>query len=311
MAEWARLTPRERARARLQFQEARQLSPRSGKHAGRPTRRCRPKSARRWPARAAPLAKAGARSAGRCIGRRPRPARRGAAEQADAVTPTVVQAKPGATTTLISKTAGRPRRTPGRLPKIAATPGFVDRSTLLPRRGPQARPIGAAQTPSSVPTPAAARRRRACAGAWPASSTKACCCSACVMIAGYLYSSLTQQRHALVGLHGLQALPVRRARRLLRLLLVARGQTLAMQTWHIRVVDAPRSAVDRRRARWPLPAQLAVVRAGAGAGLRFGAALARRDLRGRARRRAGLRRAGLAAPAPPVLARRRSAAPAS
>ena len=56
-----------------------------------------------------------------------------------------------------------------------------------------------------------------------------------LMIAGYLYSTLTQQRHALSGLHGLQAF----------LFLVLGiyfvwfwsrgGQTVAMRTWHIRL----------------------------------------------------------------------------
>jgi uncharacterized RDD family membrane protein YckC len=58
-----------------------------------------------------------------------------------------------------------------------------------------------------------------------------------LMISGYLFSSLTQQRHALVGRHGLQAF----------LFVVLGiyfvwfwshgGQTVAMKAWNIRVVD--------------------------------------------------------------------------
>ena len=57
-----------------------------------------------------------------------------------------------------------------------------------------------------------------------------------VFIAGYLFSTLTQTRHALDNRHAQQAF----------LFLVfgiyfswfwAKGQTLAMKTWHIRVVD--------------------------------------------------------------------------
>jgi uncharacterized RDD family membrane protein YckC len=57
-----------------------------------------------------------------------------------------------------------------------------------------------------------------------------------VFIAGYLFSALTQTRHALDNRHAQQAF----------LFLVfgiyftwfwAKGQTLAMKTWHIRVVD--------------------------------------------------------------------------
>lgn len=69
-----------------------------------------------------------------------------------------------------------------------------------------------------------------------------------VMIAGYLYSSLTQQRHALQGQHGLQAF----------LFVVLGiyfvwfwshgGQTVAMKTWHIRLVAANGGPVSEWRA---------------------------------------------------------------
>lgn len=87
-----------------------------------------------------------------------------------------------------------------------------------------------------------------------------------LMIAGYLFSSLTQQRHALEGRHGLQAF----------LFLVLGiyfvwfwshgGQTVAMKAWHIRLVDAAGRPVTQARALvryllswlWFLPA-LAIV----------------------------------------------------
>ena len=85
-----------------------------------------------------------------------------------------------------------------------------------------------------------------------------------VMIAGYLYSSLTQQRHALQGTLGLQ----------LFLFVVLGiyfvwfwshgGQTVAMKTWHIRVVDRRRARADAGACAGALPGQLAVVPAGAG-----------------------------------------------
>jgi uncharacterized RDD family membrane protein YckC len=69
-----------------------------------------------------------------------------------------------------------------------------------------------------------------------------------VMIAGYLYSSLTQQRHALQGQLGLQ----------LFLFIVLGiyfvwfwshgGQTVAMRTWHIRLVRADGAPVSQLRA---------------------------------------------------------------
>lgn len=68
-----------------------------------------------------------------------------------------------------------------------------------------------------------------------------------VFIAGYLFSTLTQTRHALDNRHGLQ----------LFLFLVfgiyfawfwSKGQTLAMKTWHIRVVDRQGRPLTQARA---------------------------------------------------------------
>jgi len=69
-----------------------------------------------------------------------------------------------------------------------------------------------------------------------------------VMAAGLVYSVATQQRHALVGLHGLQAFLFV----VLGLYFVwfwsRGGQTLAMQTWHIRLVTQDGQPVSRGRA---------------------------------------------------------------
>lgn len=69
-----------------------------------------------------------------------------------------------------------------------------------------------------------------------------------VMIAGYLFSSLTQQRHALQGRHGLQAFMFV----ILAIYFVwfwsRSGQTLAMKTWHIRLLTADGRAVTQARA---------------------------------------------------------------
>lgn len=70
-----------------------------------------------------------------------------------------------------------------------------------------------------------------------------------VFIAGYLFSALTQQRHALMHRGWLQAF----------LFVVLgiyfvwfwhKGQTLAMKTWHIRLVAADGSPVSQARALW-------------------------------------------------------------
>jgi hypothetical protein len=53
------------------------------------------------------------------------------------VAATVIQARPGATTTLVSKPPTPPVHQQIGLPKITASPSFVDKATLLPIRGPQ------------------------------------------------------------------------------------------------------------------------------------------------------------------------------
>lgn len=68
-----------------------------------------------------------------------------------------------------------------------------------------------------------------------------------VFIAGYLFGTLSQTRNAMDNRHGLQAF----------LFLVfgiyfvwfwSKGQTLAMKTWHIRVVDAAGLPLTQHRA---------------------------------------------------------------
>ena len=68
-----------------------------------------------------------------------------------------------------------------------------------------------------------------------------------LFIAGYLFSTLSQSRHALDNRLGLQAF----------LILVVgiyftwfghKGQTLAMKTWHIRLVDAQGQPLSQARA---------------------------------------------------------------
>jgi uncharacterized RDD family membrane protein YckC len=91
-----------------------------------------------------------------------------------------------------------------------------------------------------------------------------------VMTAGLVYALATEQRHALVGALGLQLF-------LFVVLAVyfvyfwsRRGQTLAMQTWHIRLVGADGRPPGRLQATarfllawlWFLPALLALSLAG-------------------------------------------------
>jgi hypothetical protein len=64
------------------------------------------------------------------------------------VGPAVVQARTGATTSLITTPARPPLHQQAGLPKVNASAGFVDPATLLPRRGPQGAAVVAAQPPS-------------------------------------------------------------------------------------------------------------------------------------------------------------------
>jgi len=142
MAQWAAMTPAQRTSARLQFQEARQLSPgerqarwaayqalpdeqrRALAQQAKPEARLAPTSAAR------PEAGASAGAKNNVVKLQPQGLR--------AVSPSVVQAKPGATTTPITSRPQPPAHHQAGLPKIAATPEFVDPATLLPRRGAQA-----------------------------------------------------------------------------------------------------------------------------------------------------------------------------
>jgi uncharacterized RDD family membrane protein YckC len=66
-----------------------------------------------------------------------------------------------------------------------------------------------------------------------------------VMISGYLYSSLTQQRHALEGRHGLQAFVFLTFGIYFAWFWSHSGQTVAMRTWQIRIVKADGSPLTQ------------------------------------------------------------------
>lgn len=85
-----------------------------------------------------------------------------------------------------------------------------------------------------------------------------------VFISGYLFSALSQTRHALDNRHGLQAF-IFVIFGIYFVWLWAKGQTLAMKTWDIKLVDAGGRAVTQSRALlryvvswiWFLPALIA------------------------------------------------------
>lgn len=154
MTEWSRLSPGERGQARLNFQEMKQLPPQE-RQAQWEAYQALPEDQRKALAtRARPQASASPPAA-RVNGSGSASAKRNivvnpslTAAPAKPVAPTVVQAAPGATTTLVTRQPSPPPYQQAGLPKIAATPGFVDRATLLPKRGPQGaatRAAGASQ----------------------------------------------------------------------------------------------------------------------------------------------------------------------
>jgi hypothetical protein len=150
MTQWTRLTPAERERARLQFQETRQL-PADEKRARWEAYQALSEEERQALAqRAEKPAKGGSRTdngtrrattgsgtaKSNLVELRPAPPAR-------SVAPSVVTARPGATTTTVTTPAAPPLHHQPGLPKIAATPGFVDPATLLPQRGPQGAAVSA------------------------------------------------------------------------------------------------------------------------------------------------------------------------
>jgi hypothetical protein len=162
MAEWSRMTPAERARARVQFQEVRRLSPeerqvRWQQYQQLPDVERSQLAERAREEREAAKAKAAAerRSADPAQSARTKSSVVGAPGVASnvGVATTLQQAKPGATTTTISTRPAPPAHHQAGLPKIVATPDFVDRATLLPKRGPQGAAVRAASSADPTQEP--------------------------------------------------------------------------------------------------------------------------------------------------------------
>ena len=158
MTEWAKLTPKQRAEARLNYKEAQQVAPQDRKSQWEAYKALPPDQRKQLAERAehhAP-AKTGKESdtapsdakssivPNSAYAARPKP-----------VAPTVAQAQPGATTNLISKRPTPPAHQQTGLPKIATSSGMIDSATLLPKRGPQAAATrsAAASAPASPKHP--------------------------------------------------------------------------------------------------------------------------------------------------------------
>lgn len=154
MAEWSRLTPMQRGQARLNFEEAKQAPAQDRLASWEAYQTLSLEQRRALADRAAPTAAASSRpdrTAQKAASAAPPDKRsretlqtksntvpdRALAAPPKSVGPSVVQARPGATTTLISRPPAPPAHQQTGMPKIAATPEYVDRATLLPQRGAQ------------------------------------------------------------------------------------------------------------------------------------------------------------------------------
>ena len=165
MTEWAAMTPQQRGAARLQFRQAQQLAPSNRQARWEAYQALPDEEKKQLASRAEPAANTGSAL------RRSRLAQTSGTGTSDVqsksnvvaapelgrpvrtVAPTLVQAPTGATTTLISKRPTPPVHEQTGLPKITASPNFVNPSTLLPRRGPQGAAVIAAGASAPLARP--------------------------------------------------------------------------------------------------------------------------------------------------------------
>lgn len=150
MAGWSHLTPAERSRARLQFQETRQVPADERQAKWQAYQALSPEERRSLAQRAKPAVAAA--SAAKPGAAKSNMVQATPAARPQVVTPTTKRSGPGATTTTMTNRANPPAHHQAGLPKIAATQGFVDASTLLPKRGPQGAAVRSAAAASSGPT---------------------------------------------------------------------------------------------------------------------------------------------------------------
>jgi hypothetical protein len=169
MTEWARMSPAQRTEARINYQQSKQLPAEDRQARWEAYQSLSPEERAALAARAKPPTSTAPPSPAQALRKAPVDAQmpktnivgpgRSSVPPPKPVAPTVVQGNPGATTRLVTATPKPPpHQQPGQ-PKIAATPKLVDKTTLLPKSGPQAagtppkggRPGGQAQPPASKP----------------------------------------------------------------------------------------------------------------------------------------------------------------
>lgn len=149
MSAWASMSPTERAAARMRYQEAKRL-PEAERRARWESYQSLPEDKRK---ELADKAQSRLQSAPLASGSRPAHASTASVGEVQpksnivppsgtfvpnrAIAPGTVRANVGASTRPISERPIPPAHQQVGLPKIAASPGFVDSNTLLPQRGPQ------------------------------------------------------------------------------------------------------------------------------------------------------------------------------
>jgi hypothetical protein len=172
MNEWARMSPAERGQARLNFQQSKSL-PGQDKQASWEAYQALPSQQREelaakakpasGPAAAAPAGPVRALRSAPLDAQAPKSNIVGAAGlplgSAKTVAPTVIQSHSGATTSLVSAPPSPPAHQQAGQPKITASPGMVDKATLLPKRVasaavPSAPVIQGPKSPAAAAVPA-------------------------------------------------------------------------------------------------------------------------------------------------------------
>lgn len=160
MSEWSQRSPEERGAARLQFHEAQRWTPQERQERWREYQSLDPQArlilAHRWKLEEATRIHEQSQASNK---RNLLENRAPTSEPPRTASPTTVRARSGATSRPIpsQRTEPPPAVQPG-VPKVAATPTFVDRDTLLPRRGPQAAGVTRPKTPATPARPADAAK---------------------------------------------------------------------------------------------------------------------------------------------------------
>ena len=154
MVDWARMSPQQRTAARSNFQQSKRLPAEERQAQWEAYQSLAPEQRQALAERSNPASQEDAKARRRAlrdagveaqerksniVGATPAPT-----APLRAVAPTIVQGNPGATTSLINRAPAPPVHQQAGMPKITAHPGMVDRTTLLPKAGPQ----GAAVRPA-------------------------------------------------------------------------------------------------------------------------------------------------------------------